>query len=544
MLDDLTPVLIFIDVLSFVVVFPLLIAFDTKDLLPPFATRHKAIAFIGVTSGLPLLSVVFWDHLGLPADPHSWTAFLMFWFAHITIMVALFAAQFVARCSLLKGILTTTVFALVAMTEIIAPPSVTLIDVYSRKPSQEVTPLFAGACGDPGVTPIFAHISDLHITDQTSTRDGKNPGNARLPSLLEHINKHGPPFIVISGDVTDEGKSEQWRLVEQFFQALRAGTKVFVSTGNHDLNYFFGRDPEEHPWTWFGLKPLVGLDAEPRIFRAAEFQARHLGDVRASSGRALQDITASTPNASNLDNFPQQIEECAISCILNSGDDPGQVKLAIAGCRPSCRDDLESVRFHYFRDLAESFPMYYIDNDSHTAFISLTTSMGKTKAVGRNAIGLTGERQIDNFKAELAKLPADVKYIVLVQHHPLLWKPVPPFPRFHWRDLLHLDESIDAFYTSPWFLAVFLHNNFSEEDRIYTALKDELAKRAGSSALVAFGHRHQRSLGRIDSVIFEEAPNLATDTVDDYGFYLVGTKANALNVSWCPIGVDLGKAAQ
>lgn len=78
------------------------------------------------------------------------------------------------------------------------------------------------------------------------------------------------------------------------------------------------------------------------------------------------------------------------------------------------------------------------------------------------------------------------------------------------RHLLHLKKSIDAFYTSPWFLAVFLHNNFSAEDRIYTTLKDELAKRAGSSALIAFGHRHQRSLGRIDCVIFEEAPNLAT----------------------------------
>jgi hypothetical protein len=96
MLDDLTPALIFIDVLAFVGVFPLLIALQTKDLLPPFAPRQKAIAFIGVTSGLPLLSVVFWDHLGLPADPHSWMAVLMFWLAHITIIVAMFAAQFVA----------------------------------------------------------------------------------------------------------------------------------------------------------------------------------------------------------------------------------------------------------------------------------------------------------------------------------------------------------------------------------------------------------------------------------------------------------------
>jgi hypothetical protein len=88
---------------------------------------------------------------------------------------------------------------------------------------------------------------------------------------------------------------------------------------------------------------------------------------------------------------------------------------------------------------------------------------------------------------------------------------------------------------------VFIHNNIAEGEQTYAMLKAELARRPGTSALVAFGHRHQRSLSRIGPIIFEEAPNLATEDDANYGFYLVGQKANELNelkVSWCKIDVN------
>lgn len=85
-------------------------------------------------------------------------------------------------------------------------------------------------------------------------------------------------------------------------------------------------------------------------------------------------------------------------------------------------------------------------------------------------------------------------------------------------------------------MAVFLHNNIAEGEEVYAVLRDELVRRPGTTALVALGHRHERSLSRSGSVILEEAPNLATENSENYGFYLVGTKANAINVAWCPIG--------
>jgi hypothetical protein len=53
---------------------------------------------------------------------------------------------------------------------------------------------------------------------------------------------------------------------------------------------------------------------------------------------------------------------------------------------------------------------------------------------------------------------------------------------------------------------------------------------------VLYGHRHERSLGRIGRMTLEEAPNLATPDPANYGFYLVGTQGDALNVSWCSVG--------
>ncbi len=503
----------------------------------PARLRRRLLVLAALISGLPIISAIFWDHLGLPTDSGWWVSILLFLLANVTTLLMLPLVSHISRGHPVGIVAAVGGFGLLVAMEIIAPPAITLIKIYSQEASVNPQTLQPDSC-DQTVEPIFAHISDLHITERQSTRDGKQPGNGKLTPLLQRLNERRPPFLIISGDITDEGTATQWRLVEQLFRPLHPETKVLVSTGNHDLNYFFGTDPEEHPWTWFGLRPLVGIDAEPRIFRAAEFQARHLDQVHTSAGELLRNVTTDVPNESNLDRFQLQIGECALSCVSNvgGGGDPRDAKLQIASCPSFCAHDLDSIRFHYFHDLSQSFPLYYYDEVSNTAFISMTTSMADSTEVGRNAIGLSGKDQIKNLKAVLDLLPSTVKYIVLIQHHPLLWSGVPGFPRFHLADVLRPKKAVDAFYTSPWFLAVFLHNDIAEGAQIYTLLQSEVAKRPGSVALVVFGHRHERSLSRIGSITFEEAPNLATEEQDNYGFYLVGKKANALSVSWCEIG--------
>src|SRR5262249_23479667 len=149
--------------------------------------------------------------------------------------------------------------------------------------------------------------------------------------------------------------------------------------------------------------------------------------------------------------------------------------------------------------------------------IVLTTSIAESVSPGRNAIGSNGEEQIKMIASVLHRLPSSVKYIILVMHHPLLWGGLPRFPRFEMSTVLSPFRAWDEFYSSQWFVAVFLHNDVKEAEQIYSLLKDELDRRPGASALVLYGHRHERTLSRIGSMTFEEAPNLATTEPKDYG---------------------------
>jgi hypothetical protein len=116
-----------------------------------------------------------------------------------------------------------------------------------------------------------------------------------------------------------------------------------------------------------------------------------------------------------------------------------------------------------------------------------------------------------------------------VQHHPLLWTGLGRLPRLTSDSQ---DPLWDRFYSSPWFLSVFLHHDVKESEEIFEILTAELSRRRGVDAIVAFGHRHERSLSEIGPVILEEAPNLAAKA-EDFGFYLVGATGNSLDVSWC-----------
>ena len=533
-LSDLGAILFF-GVLLICVVLPITIIRHDRPTLQPVRLRQKLVRWSAILSGLPLLAIIFWDHIGIPPSHGAAVVTLLFFVAIGTPLILLLINR-----HLLTGSPTGIVFAflgfcLVIFAEVLTPPTLTVVDIYSKPVSRLATPIEPDACTDQTVKPLLAHISDLHISDRERTRDNSYPGNDRLAPVLQRINSFKPPYLVVSGDITDEETAPQWRLVENLLTPLNRNTTILSSTGNHDLNYFFGKDPTERPWTWFGLFPLTGIDGEPRIFRAAEFQARHLSQMLTTAGTSLGNTIANVPTESNLALFKDQIAECAISCLSNAAT-PDEARSARAVCTGMCAHDLDSIRFHYYHDLSKLFPLTYVDTASHTAFIAMTTSMAESTSVGRNAIGWSGDDQITHLGEALDRLPTTVKYIVIVMHHPLLWNGVPSFPSFAMSSLRHPFRAWEAFYSSPWFLAVFLHNDIGEGEQIYTMLRGELAKRPETSALILYGHRHERSLSRIGSITFAEAPNLATTEPTNYGFYLVGTKANSLSVSWCQVG--------
>jgi small basic protein len=400
---------------------------------------------------------------------------------------------------------------------------------------QPLTPI--GRCEADKDSIVIVHLSDLHVTDQAHTRDGKMPGNGRLVRLLTDIARRASPsYLVISGDLTDQGEVTHWRLLEGVFATMSRIPRTIVAPGNHDLNQFFGVDPE-----WNELDKIkdasVIMDTQkmPRMGRFLTFQSHFLPELTNYTGHTLADVLGNMPSTATLQKFPKERDECyercrswAVGSELQSGTD--------LGCWNKCTKDWRTIRFVYLYDLEESFPWKYVDPSGRVAFFSLASTISRTTSVGENAIGFLPDEQIDRLKTGLSKLPESTRLIVVTLHHPLsVMGPKLRMPSLSVQKLLHPRRFRDEVYNSDLFLSVFLRNDFKQADKLNYALSSELGKRPNTSAIVMFGHRHKRSLSFINRVIYEEAPNVATEEPTDFGYYLIGLRDNDTSVAWCQV---------
>ncbi len=88
--------------------------------------------------------------------------------------------------------------------------------------------------------PLFAMLSDPHITDLESTLEGFEKGPAKLEKMLRRVATLQPHILVISGDLTDRGAVAEWAAFESLLSRTWPGTRrdspvVVLVPGNHDL---------------------------------------------------------------------------------------------------------------------------------------------------------------------------------------------------------------------------------------------------------------------------------------------------------------------
>lgn len=76
---------------------------------------------------------------------------------------------------------------------------------------------------------LIVHLSDLHCGAGTFS-------DKALQTAVEEINKLGPEVVIITGDITDAGLVEQFKLAAKRIRGLRCD-KVFVGSGNHDFEH-------------------------------------------------------------------------------------------------------------------------------------------------------------------------------------------------------------------------------------------------------------------------------------------------------------------
>ena len=117
----------------------------------------------------------------------------------------------------------------------------------------------------------IVQMTDLHVVARDRLCYNRVPTNAQLAQAVAHINTLDPrpDAVIVSGDVTDHGRAEEYELVREILAPLIP--PVFVVPGNHDrreeLLKAFASDgymPPDSPFVNYVINRfplrLVGLD--------------------------------------------------------------------------------------------------------------------------------------------------------------------------------------------------------------------------------------------------------------------------------------------
>lgn len=310
-----------------------------------------------------------------------------------------------------------------------------------------------------------AHLSDIHTVGERygfrieGGRSGPR-GNDRLMQLLaklDAIHARSPlDLIVITGDITDAGRSTEWaEFLDAMTQYPRLSELIVILPGNHDLNVVDRANPARLD---LPLSPKMRLREVRALAAIAAVQgkrARIFDDATNQSGASLQ---------KSLEPLAQQIAEFA---------DRGSMRLSW---------QLTNV-------WARSFPMILPPQTPDGLGVILMDSNAETHFSFTNALGLVTTEQIHAAEKVFAQFP-NAYWIVALHHH------VIEYPKAS----KALSERIGtALINGSWFV--------------------RRMQRYGKKLVVMHGHRHIDWIGRCGELTIVSAPSPVMDVTDEKDTY-------------------------
>jgi Calcineurin-like phosphoesterase len=270
---------------------------DPDDGVPgarSFSNRHALLRILIFLA--PLVSTCIYIELGVPPGSSLWY--------NLTLGLILFV-WFGLSLTLRKRWLWVWSVSF-AGTLIILPPAVTYLQAravfLALQPIVELNPSSVG-CAGPA---LFAHISDIHaVAGAARTIDGDVPGNARLPGLLDAIASTRPPYLLVTGDVTDGGQDPEWKTVLELLKPAAERIKVILAPGNHDLSSVFS-----------GLLVLGGSSEDPRVEDFIRRQHSLFNGLNDSTGASLASSFDKAPSreSSQYRNAQKNVLACFTNC--------------------------------------------------------------------------------------------------------------------------------------------------------------------------------------------------------------------------------------
>jgi Calcineurin-like phosphoesterase len=311
----------------------------------------------------------------------------------------------------------------------------------------------------------IAHLSDIHVVGERygfrieSGRGGPR-GNERLTRLLtvlDSVHTNDPlDIILVTGDMTDAGRSAEWsELLDALTAYPRLAERVLILPGNHDLNIVDRANPARLDLPMSPNRKLRRL----RFLSAAD--ALHGERVRVID-HARRCLAGSLSEALK----PYRAE---------------MAKFAEAG-RPRLSRTLNEL-------WAAVFPMVLPPDRDDGLGIILLDSNADTHFSFTNALGMISMEQVRGIEIATAQYPR-ASWIIALHHHVIEYPKVAKV----------LSERIGtALVNGNWFV------------RRLQAL--------GGRAVLMHGHRHIDWIGKCAGLSIVSAPSPVMEATDDADTY-------------------------
>jgi predicted MPP superfamily phosphohydrolase len=320
-----------------------------------------------------------------------------------------------------------------------------------------------------------AHLSDVHVVGERygfrieSGRAGPR-GNERLAQVLDRLGRiHAQDpldLILITGDMTDAGRSAEWA---EFLDALARhpalAERAIILPGNHDLNIVDRANPARLELPTSPGKRLRQMRTLSAMAAVQGERVRVLDQSRTKLGGTLAE--ALEPHSRAIASFA----------------DAGTLRLS-AG--------LAAI-------WADVFPMMLPPGDEDGLGLVLLNSNAETHFSFTNALGLVAEEDMQAMLAILRQFPK-ARWIIALHHHPVEYpRPAKAF-----------SERIGT--------ALINGSRFVRQ-----------LKPFGHRLVAMHGHRHIDWIGRCGPLKIVSAPSPVMEATDDQqtSFYIHTLAAGA-----------------
>ena len=396
--------------------------------------------------------------------------------------------------------------------------------------------------GGPAAGLVVAHLSDLHLCAGT-TMEGGLPADEVVRAAraaLDWCFEQRPDLVVLSGDITDAGREEEWQLLHGLLAGLppARADRLLIVPGNHDLTITLEAYPETDGRLVLAHEMRSRSFARHvlrRLSRGVAFHGDRSGSLREmlercddyalaydrlpprlgtqreqwrGLGAQLRQLMRRGGRARSR--RPRDLTEYVPPVIVPDA-------LAIEAARDRGTPWPTADRPLYQDLLALIYPMTLYESPSHVV-IGLNSNTIPAVSIVDGAIGMLGRDQLDRLEALLRARSG--KCAILVVHHHLGCPP----------------EILARLQVSPLELKVLQLADTARLRRI-------LAGHA--SVVVLHGHKHVGYWADLDRIHVISAPSVAYGNrvgTENCHVYAIGTEGQVSLVASTRISARPGSA--